>query len=615
MPPVTPTTIFRTAAGGVLGLSLSLAAAGPAAAIPNFVAVTDTANPIVTANVSGNYTGAAWVDVDDNGLLDLYICRKQPIYRNLGGGNFDRVQGIFTAPGQPVGTTWADYDNDGDIDAFTSGGPFIGRGSYLWRNEGGFAFTKIESPFGGDAGNTLDNTGWGSAFGDANGDGWVDIIVAAAFGFSGVTNPNRLLMNNGDGTFTSDTSTPITAETDANTIPTWYDYDSDGDADLFIGAGEISQLDEDNLFRNLLKETGSFGFERITDSPIGTDLLDGQVWNWIDYDNDGDLDAFQTNYNGPLSNNLYRNDGGVYNEASQADVGDIVATTGAALGNTWMDFDNDGDLDCIVTYDGGLPNEYWDNNGDGTFTENTTLPIVTGPGPHYAAVAADYDNDGDVDLYVHGSTATKGLFRNDLANGNHWLNVKLNGAGAPFTNRSALGTQVHALATIDGTPTWQRREVNAQNAFNGMSMLNVHFGLGDATVVDSLVVNWPCGGQEIFTAVAADQFLEINEAAAVDVAVTRPATASLTLRAAPNPFAAETTMEFSLPLRGEVSLQVVDVAGRVVRELMAARQPEGDHQVTWDGRDSSGARVGPGVYFARLSTADGHAVQKLVRLN
>ena len=181
---------------------------------------------------------------------------------------------------------------------------------------------------------------------------------------------------------------------------TWSDYDNDGDMDYFIGAGPANGTTQpDFLYRNLLVETGiPNNFEPITDAPIATDLQDGQIWNWIDYDNDGDLDAYVTNYGGPsgLANRLYRNDGGSFTSITS---GAIVTDVDISLGSVWGDYDNDGDLDCYVTND-LQPGRYYSNNGDGTFTSLTNA-LTTGPA-HRGATAGDYDNDGDLDIYADG---------------------------------------------------------------------------------------------------------------------------------------------------------------------------------------------------------------------
>jgi hypothetical protein len=596
-----------------LFLSLGAWTAGPAFA-QNFVAVADSANPIITANHTQAYAGAAWVDVDEDGLLDLFVSGRGAIMHNLGGGDFEQLGMRIPVQGSPLATTWSDYDNDGDIDVFLSGSVFLQNGSNLYRNDGELTFTKVtEEAIGAPS----FYTGWGAAFGDIDNDSFTDIVVAAANNFGGVTHVNRLLMNDGDGTFTNVDSTVVTAVLDAYTVPTWSDYDDDGDIDLFIGSGEISQLDEDNLYRNTLTENGVWGFELITTAPIATDLVDGQVWNWIDYDNDGDLDAYQTNYGNGIPNNLYRNDGpDTYTKMTPGDVGTIASQLGAFLSNVWEDFDNDGDLDCFGTTDGVGLDYYWVNNGDGTFTADAATIVANTGGPHYGATVADYDADGDLDMYVSGLTATKRLYRNDLANGNHSINLKLVGGGVGYSNVSAIGAKVKAKATIGGTPTWMRRDVSAQDSFNSMSMLNVHFGLGDATVIDSLVVEWPSGQVDVMTGVAADQFLTIQEVDVTGVtAIASSGPAGRLAQNSPNPFATSTSIGFEIPRKGEVALRVFDAAGRLVRTLADGVREPGAHRVEWDGRDASGRTVASGVYLYRLETAEGSEARKAVRLD
>ncbi len=480
-----------------------------------------TGNPIATdaGSSNGTYIGCSWIDYNNDGRLDLWV-NQIALYRNDGGGNFTKVTLPFASQGSAYGNSWADIDNDGDLDLFVSGGN--PEGSILYRNDGNDVFTRITS---GDIGQSLVNKGWGSAWADYDNDGYVDLVVAAAFGFGGITGPNKLFHNNGDGTFTRIDTGAVVTGTAPYTIPTWADFDQDGDMDLFIGGGPANgTLLPDYLYQNMLKETGTAWFKRITTGSVATDVRDGQVENWIDYDNDGDLDVYITNYGGPavagLKNDLYRNDGGVFTKIT---TGDIVNDIAHSLSSVWADFDNDGDLDCLVTNDAGATNRYYQNNGDGTFTTITTGTLVNIGGPHFGATAGDYDGDGDIDLFVTGvglaGNNTKGLWRNDLANGNSWLEVRCIGT---TSNRAAIGARVRALALIGGNLVWQMREISAQNSFNSQNSLIAHFGFGDAAVVESLKVEWPSGRVDRFSGVAVDHLVKIGEGDSTPVVLAFP---------------------------------------------------------------------------------------------
>lgn len=584
-----------------VGCILAVTAEGIA---QNFVQVTDPANPIVTDPAQAAYEGASWVDFNNDGLLDLFVTRRQ-LYQNTGNGNFIGLPNAITFQGAALGNSWADYDNDGNIDCFVAAGN--PRGSFLYRNEGGGVFTKITT---GEIGDSLRNKGWACAWGDYDNDGSVDLVIAAANGFAGIDSTNRLFRNNGNGTFARIDSTVITMGLGPYTVPSWSDYDNDGDIDLFIGSGPANgTLAPDNLYRNWLAETSNASFTRITTSPIATDPVDGQIWNWIDYDNDGDFDAYLTNYNSTIPNNLYRNDGGTYTRMTFAQVGSIASDIGVSLANVWADFDNDGDLDCLVTNEANQPNRYYRNNGNGTFARADTLAIVSVNGQHRGAAAGDYDNDGDIDLMITGASGARGLFRNDLSNGNSWVNIRLVGV---MSNRSAIGAKVRARAIINGTSVWQVREVSSQNSFDGMNMLNVHFGFGNATVIDTLRIEWPRGLQQSFTNVAVNNFYTATEGQGIIVvgvgesSTETPQSFELSQNY-PNPFNPSTRISFSIQVSGLVVLKVYDVLGREVRTLVNGSISEGRHETMFDASDLAG-----GVYFYRLQSGSSVETKKML---
>lgn len=441
-----------------------------------FVKVNDQNNPVVTTAMDGNYSGAAWVDIDGDGDDDLYST-KNFLFRNLGNGNFERINDFQSLSASQLGngTSWADYDNDGDIDLFLSGNP-----SLVYLNDGMGSFEAMdETPLGsGD-----DNRGWTGAWADYNNDGFVDLVITHPSGFLGQSIPSRFFRNNGDGRFTKIDLFEFTTLLKPYTVATWSDYDLDGDADLFIGSGPVSFAAVDYLYNNTLIETGTAGFERVNTSPFATDLQDGQVWNWIDYDNDGDLDAFLTNYSSAV-NRFYKNNNGSYESLTNA-----LTIGGPYLSNSWGDIDNDGDLDVILTNESTT--RVFLNDGSDTFTAGSIFN-----GAARGNSLGDYDDDGDLDMFVAGSGIGKALYENVSVNGNNWIMFSLEGI---VSNKSAIGAKVKIKSTINGIPVWQMREVSAQNNFNGHNSLRVHFGLGNAATVDSVVIEFPSGQSTILT--------------------------------------------------------------------------------------------------------------------
>ncbi len=510
------------AAVPVLALALlALAGAPRPAAGQSFTRITDATNPIVSdPGTTATFTGASWIDYDGDGLPDLYVCRVG-LYHNLGGGKFEKVPSVQGPALLPqLASTWADYDNDGDPDLFISGsgGPNNpGNGSLLFRNDGapGSAAGPFTRVFGGDLADSLHNGGWSAAFGDYDNDGRVDIAVAGLTNFC-LGGSNHLLHNLGGDVFVRDSTTQVDDFLAPFTVPTWSDFDQDGDMDLFIGSGPgTGALGPDYCFRNsTIGPPGATRLDRLVGSPY-TDNRDGQVWNWIDYDNDGDLDVYITSYGGFVGqpNELWRNDGSTFVKLAAAAVGAIVGDKGLSLSSCWADFDNDGDLDCLVT-NAQSASRFYRNDVDST-GQFTSLTIglsrgglTTDPATHSTACAADYDRDGRVDLFVEAAGTSKNLYRNTTANGFHWVEFRL--VGGP-SNRSAIGARIHVRAMIKGQPRWQMREISAQNTFNGQNDLVAHFGLREAQVIDSIRIEWPSGRVEEAGGAAVDRLYTIVE--------------------------------------------------------------------------------------------------------
>jgi hypothetical protein len=178
------------------------------------------------------------------------------------------------------------------------------------------------------------------------------------------------------------------------------------------------------------------------------------------------------------------------------------------VGCTWGDYDNDGYLDLFVANASGQRNSLYHNRGDGTFDKITIGNIVTDGGDSIGCVWGDYDNDGFLDLFVaNRSNQNNFLYHND-GNSNHWLRVKAVGTSS---NRSAIGTKIRTKATIGGVERWQLRQISGGDGENNSDSLMPQFGVGDATVIEIVRVEWPSGAVQEFRNAAVNQILIITE--------------------------------------------------------------------------------------------------------
>jgi hypothetical protein len=543
---------------------------GPAEATSEPVFVDVTSGPLGGA---GNGQGVAWGDYDNDGDLDLYLANSgtaNKLFRNDGGTWVDATSGPLGNTGDGRSAVWGDYDNDGDLDLYLSN---VYSGNKLFRNEGGGAFVNATSGPLGDTGN--DN---GVAWGDYDNDGDLDLYLANWDG------ANKLFRNEGppSWSFVDATSAPL-GDTGHGIGVAWGDYDNDGDLDLYLANDRYSG---NKLFRN----EGGGAFADATSGPLGDTGEDTGV-AWGDYDNDGDLDLYLAKIG--QANKLFRNEGPPswsFVDATSAPLGD----TGGGFGVAWGDYDNDGDLDLyLANY--GQANKLFRNDG-GAWVDATSGPLGdTGVGTGVAW--GDYDNDGDLDLYLANAAGNK-LFRNDGQTGRHWLQVKLQGV---VSNRSGIGARVRVVA--GGVSRIE--EISGGSGYCSQNSLVAEFGLGAATVVDSLIVRWPCGIVWDTAGVAVDQQLRISEGSgrvAVDEVLPLPRTLELSA-AAPNPFHRSTRIDYALPSAGRVRLTVHDLQGRRVATLAEGDAPAGRYSVIWDGRIAGGGSAHAGVYFVRLAVS------------
>jgi hypothetical protein len=535
--------------------------------------------------------GACWIDLNDDDLLDLFVAngnltnQDDALYLNTGSGFMKITTGPVVHDGGPsIGGTWGDYDADGRADLFVTNRNNFG--NFLYHADGDTNFTKITS---GDVVTDIGNSN-SSSWTDLDGDGQLDLYVV---NFGG---PDFAYRNNGPPAFSfTGIDTMALAQGTAPTIPgAWADYDQDRDQDLFLGfAGTLN----DRLYRN----EGSFRFTEIP-------FADGRATlgaSWGDFDNDGDLDLFTAIFLNQ-GNILYRNGGAPAFALIPVGTEVMPANAGNSVGSGWGDYDNDGDLDLFIAND-GQNNLLFENSGPPgyTFTRILAGDPVSDGGNSFGTVWGDYDADGDLDLFVANRlNQVNFLYRNE-GNANHWLKVRLTGTQS---NRSAIGARVRVHATISGVPRWQTREVLGQTGYNSQN-LELHFGLGDASVADTVRIEWPAGDVRSFPDVGVDRLLRIVEGAGGTGLESAPAPPLERIELGQVGTGIPPIVRFRLPRLAHVTLELYDITGRHVATALDERRAPGLYT-----EPLTAVRGAPrGVYLCRMSVpGDGRAVKLLL---
>lgn len=569
-------------------------------------------------------TGCSWGDYNNDGYLDLMvsnfsIAKSLSLYTNNGDGTFSK----FTSPeidqlvSRPFASAWGDFNNDGYLDVYVSVGGNTGLQPTFWmnllfQNDGppNYTFTRITT---GDI--ARDSTGtWSSSFVDYDNDGDLDIYSPPAVR----GNPELFYVNDGAGVFTRDNAAFLSSNNQANSgVGSWIDYDNDGDQDLFIPKSGSDIGGEVNaLFQNLLTERGHLGFLRLTSGPIVAEFDFGFSASWGDYDNDGDPDVYLSVFN--ANNALYRNDVNETGLFAKITDGIIVNDGGPSIGSGWADYDNDGDLDLFVASASPGTSSMYENDGAGNFTRLTHSKIgnlATNAGSSSGCAWADYDNDGDLDLYIANTSSDNAtpdanfLYRNEIGNDNRWLTIACEGVQS---NKSAIGTKVWLKANIFGQSYWQLRHVSGSpTGDRSHNSQRVHFGVGAAAVADSIRLEWPSGQVDLYTGVHSTGFYRAVEGVGLNSTVTAVqddlpsgVPSGFTLQQNyPNPFNPATTIRYALPTASRVVLRIYDLLGREVRTLVDAVQSSGGQTVVWNGTDDRGKSVSSGIYIYRVTAA------------
>ena len=527
----------------------------------NFSAVTSAPEILrgldgnVSFNPMGNKLGAAWGDYDGDGLQDVFLTHLGPdqLLHNDGFSNFSLVENSGLDGGDEQlssSAMWFDYDNDGDLDLYVSVWEDMGPAprdltNRLYRNNGDGTFANVSETSGaGDSGKT-----WTTVSLDVNHDGFLDLYLANDFG------PNKLYINLTDGTF-ADSTTAYNVEDIYHGMGLAV-ADCDGNGELDIYVTNITESGFAGETNPLFVNTGNRSFVNDA-SVVGVDLAG---WGWgtefFDMESDGDLDLFVgTGYFDPDYNNvLFRNrdTDGLFefeNVAATAGVNDVESARGVAV--------------------------------------------------------ADFDNDGDLDILVSNVQDQPALYINETPQGN-WLRVRLTADGSPTSRYGAV-------VAVESAGSSQLRYIHGVQ-YLAQNQIPPQFGLGSATRVDRVTVRWPSGVVDQIEDVDINQSIRIEEGVGMVegmlVAVEAEATVagSRIVSNYPNPFADETTFELVLDRPQSVELSMYDLLGRLVYVRTYDQLRAGPNELKWSRKTDAGSHT-PNVYVYTIRSKGGNVIAR-----
>lgn len=492
--------------------------------------------------------GVSWIDVDNDNDLDVCVTgaggtfpnfvNRSAIFLNDGSGNFNNTMLLNSAQKNPMRHAWADVDNDDDLDLYI-GATWNSNGiNELWLNNAGANLTLTAGS--GSTPNVAQPYEGTVSWADYNNDGWVDLFVPRWNDLK-----NKLYRNTGNGNFVEVTTGALVNDLAWTSGGFWGDYDNDGDQDIFVVNYQIgpSAPGNNNLFRN----NGDGTFTKLTGAgQVLTTTQNARSANWVDVNNDGWLDLFVCHQFG--QDMLHLNNG---NGTFTSKV--VGALNHTSWSSNWGDFDNDGDQDLVSIGFWGADSRFWENDGLGNLTDITDsfpvlFPTATNGSNSNGIVWVDYDLDGWLDLHITQPDVSPDHFFKNLGEPcTSWLEIKCIGQES---NHTAIGTTIRAKASIQGNSVWQMRQISSQTAATGTNPMWQHFGLGDAALIDSLVLQWPSGKVCVFTNVSANQFLEIKEDCSVKV-----------LKAAPAQQGSTQSIELCLPVSDTLHLNPSSPSG------------------------------------------------------
>ncbi|MHC5022280.1 MAG: CRTAC1 family protein [Planctomycetota bacterium] len=441
---------------------------------PGMVGFTDLATDWGIADLHcGN--GASVGDFDGDGWPDIYLTSfgaagtaGQPgqhrLYRNTGTGGFENVaqdagvnfSSISIATG--YGSAWGDYDLDGDLDLFVASWMESAHGNRLYRNEGDGTFTNVTDAAIGPI--TAQFWGFQPAFADMDGDLYPEILIAADF------EDSRYLLNNGDGTFTNLTPANGTGVDDNGMGQTVLDVTNDGILDWYVTSVHQETPNKGQDVGNMLYL--GLGNHQYVEASGPTGTNDGG-WGWGTTAVDLDADGWT----------------------------DLVAVNGRpAKGSEWID------ERAKMFYNLG-----------GVFLE---MAEITGPdstGEGRGLVWLDADQDGDLDLAISNAGGALEFYRNDTVNAGSWLQLVFDTSGRSLLPPDGFGVRVE----VDAGGQTYTRLLNGSPSYLATSEHLVHVGMGSAQLIDEVRIRWPRGQVTVLSNLGVDQRLAIVAPGAADL--------------------------------------------------------------------------------------------------
>ena len=506
---------------------------------PPKIRFTEVGEALGVAKVDGAGP-SAFADYDGDGDPDIIAAGCDTftaLYRNEGG----RFRDVTIEAGlhelEPgFSTILVDYDDDGHLDLYICRNGWNGPApNILLRNRGDGTFEDRSRESG------LDDPGSGfvSIWSDLDRDGLLDVIVGNGVRNDGST--NRLYRNRGDGTFEDVTERAGLLESRRwGTIGIAVgDYDRDGDPDIFFNGRQyapmMARADLGSSPNRLYRNRGDGTFEEVGEQAgLSAPPHEGYVAFFVDVDNDLYPDLLATGLapwrlvlqgqagqlvpGGPEdvhrdATHLYRNDrDGTFTDVTfEAGLARPMGVMGANV----ADLDNDGWVDLY--FGTGAPDPkrmepsvFLRNDGDGTFSDLSRFAGLDHVGKGHGFTFADFDLDGDLDIYApqggfcHGDLWANPLYRNEAGNEHHWLHVRLVGTES---NRFAVG----AAVILRAGDLRQYREVQGGTGFGSTDSYTVEFGLGDRTEIEEVEVLWPSGQRQRLVAPPVDRRIEVVE--------------------------------------------------------------------------------------------------------